>query len=425
MAPLAPLAPLAPSQEDHGPSVADDQQATETIREIRVHGNAEVTDADVIKLAGISLGDTLSPDAISSIEKRLKDSDHFETVEVRKRYRSLDDPTDVAIVLVVHERPGVTSAASGGITSTAGPWHRVTSRLMFFPILSYADGYGFTYGARVSTIDLFGGGERLSVPLTWGGTKRAAIEAERGFKRGPVSRVFATFGIWNRENPHYEIDDQRVELKGRVERQFAHMFRVGVDASRSSVEFGELNDDIWTFGTNVALDTRRDPAFPGNAVYLGAGWSALNVRGTDPINRYETDARGYLRVIGQAVVAGRVQYFTSDATLPPYERLLLGGSSNLRGFGTGTFVGDRMIVTSAELRVPLTSVLHGGKLGVSAFMDVSKIADFDASLKDVRWQRGAGGGLFIIAAPVKINFDIAYGLNGGGTRLNLGTGFSF
>ncbi len=53
-------------------------------------------------------------ESLSAIEKRLKDSDRFETVEVRKRYRSLDDPTDVAIVLVVHERPGVTSATSTG-----------------------------------------------------------------------------------------------------------------------------------------------------------------------------------------------------------------------------------------------------------------------------------------------------------------------
>jgi hypothetical protein len=423
--PSAAALDASPDPPKHGPFVADEQQAVETIHEIRVHGNAAVTDEDVIKLAGVAVGDTIGPDAVKGIEKRLKDSDRFETVEVRKRYRSLDDPTDVAIVLVVHERPGVTSAASGGIQSTSSPWHRVTSRLMFFPILSYADGYGFTYGGRVSTIDLLGAGERLSVPLTWGGTKRAAIEAERGFKTGPLSRLFGSFGIWNQENPHFEIDDQRVELKGRAERQIAQMFRVGVDASRSTVEFGDLNDDMWTVGTDAALDTRRDPSFPGNAVYLGAGWSALNVRGAERINRYQTDARGYLRVIRQAVVAGRVQYFTSDATLPPYERLLLGGSANLRGFRTGTFIGDRMLVTSTELRVPLTSVLHGAKLGVSAFMDVSKIAEFEANLKDAEWHRGAGGGIFVIAPLVKLNFDIAHGFDGGGTRLNLGTGFSF
>jgi hypothetical protein len=413
------------SRESKGPFVEDEQPPGETIHEIRVHGNAAVPDADIIKLAGISLGDPVDATSVTTIEKRLKESDRFETVEVRKRYRSLDDPTDVAIVLVVHERPGVTSATSTSANPVSGSWNRLTNRLMFFPILSYADGYGFTYGGRVSTIDLLGAGERLSVPLTWGGTKRAALEAERSFKTGPISRVFSSFGIWNRENPHYDLDDQRVELKGRVERQFAQIVRVGLDASRSSVEFGSDNDEIWTIGTNVVLDTRSDPAFPGNAVVLGAGWSALNVRGLDRINRYDTDARGYLRVVGQAVLAGRIQYFNTDATLPPYERLLLGGSSNLRGFRTGTFAGDRMVVTSGEFRVPLTSVLNGAKLGVSVFMDAGKTVDIEASLKDAAWQKGAGAGVFIIAPLIKINFDVAYGLNGGGTRLNLGTGFSF
>jgi hypothetical protein len=418
-----------PTEVTHGPFVRDEEQqpATETIREIRVHGNAAVTDADVVKLAGVAVGDPLTPESLQLVEKRLKDSDRFETIEVRKRYRSIDDPTDVALVLVVHERPGVTSApGGGGITKASRPWHRaITDRFMFFPILSYEDGYGFTYGARFSTVDLLGWGERLSTPLTWGGTKRAAIEFERTFKTGPLTRVFSSFGIWNRENPHFEIDDQRVELRGRAERQFLHMVRVGVDASRSSVSFGQLDDQIWTFGTNAVFDTRGDPAFPGNAVLLGAGWSQLNVRGQETINRYNTDARGYLRVVRQAVVAARAQYFTSDATLPPYERLLLGGPSNLRGFGTGTFDGDRMIVTSAELRVPITSVIHGAKFGVDVFTDASKVADVGTSLGDVTWRRGAGAGIFVIAPLVKINVDVAHGFDGGGTRVTLGTGFSF
>jgi len=426
-----PVAGVSDATTPHGPFVADDDQqpAAETIREIRVHGNAAVTDADVLKLAGIAVGDPLTPDSLKLVEKRLKDSGRFETIEVRKRYRSIDDPTDVALVLVVHERAGVTSVPATGGTGPgriSRPWHRgITDRVMFFPILTYEDGYGFTYGARFSTIDLLGAGERLSTPLTWGGTKRAAVEFERTFKTGPLTRVLSSFGIWNRTNPHFEIDDQRVELKGRAERQFAHMVRVGVDASRSSVSFGTLDDQIWTFGTNAVLDTRGDPAFPGNAIVLGAGWSRLNVRGHDPINRYNTDTRGYLRVIRQSVVAGRFQYFTSDAALPPYERLLLGGSSSLRGFRTGTFDGDRMIITSAELRVPITSVLSGAKLGVEVFTDTSKVANFDESLRDARWRHGAGAGIFIIAPLVKINLDVAHGLDGGGTRVSLGTGFSF
>jgi hypothetical protein len=36
----------------------------------------------------------------------------------------------------------------------------------------------------VSTVDLLGAKERLSVPLTWGGTRRAALEFERTLKSG-------------------------------------------------------------------------------------------------------------------------------------------------------------------------------------------------------------------------------------------------
>jgi hypothetical protein len=413
--------------DGHGPFVDDaqaDPQAAEVIREVRIHGNAWLTDDEVLKLAGVTVGERLAPAAEKAIEQRLKESRRFETVEVRKRYRSLDDPTDVALVLVVHERPGVRSAASGGTGKAPPAWRRLTSRLMFFPIVNYDDGYGLTYGGRVSAVNLLGAGERLSVPLTLGGTKRAAIEVERTFKTGPLTRVFSSLGIWNRENPHFNLDDQRVELKARAERQFAQLFRTGVEATRSSVSFGQLDDHLWTIGADAAVDTRGDPAFPGNAVVLGGGWSALHVRGASKINRYKADVRGYLRLIGQSVLAARLQYDTTDATLPPYERLLLGGASNLRGFRAGAFDADRMAITSGELRVPITSVLHGAKLGVTAFIDAAKAVDFGARLQDAEWHRGAGGGIFLIAPLVRLNLDIAHGFSGG-TRVNIGTGFSF
>src|SRR5688572_22187078 len=86
----------------------------EVIREIRVHGNAAIGDAEVLKIAGIALGATLGADGVEQITRRLKDSGWFETVDVRKRYRSLTDPTDVAIILVVHEKPSVTASPTTG-----------------------------------------------------------------------------------------------------------------------------------------------------------------------------------------------------------------------------------------------------------------------------------------------------------------------
>jgi hemolysin activation/secretion protein len=159
---------------------------------------------------------------------------------------------------------------------------------------------------------------------------------------------------------------------------------------------------------------------------LAAGWNALHVRRLDlPINQYTTEARGYLGVIRQVVLAGRVQYSSADRTLPDYERLLLGGASNLRGFRTGTFDGDRMFVSSAELRVPITSVLSGAKLGLTAFMDAGKAFSVGQQMKDAAWHQGVGGGIFLIATVLKINVDVGHGLRDGDTRVHLSSGFSF
>jgi len=201
--------------------------------------------------------------------------------------------------------------------------------------------------------------------------------------------------------------------------------RLGVDASRSSVTFGALDDRLWTVGANVALDTRADPAFPRNAVLLGTGWSALHVRGQPRIHRYASEARGYVGLLGQSVLAARVQHTRADAPLPPYEKLLLGGASSVRGFRTGTFIGDETLTASVELRVPVTSVISGAKLGVSAFVDAGKAVDAGHRFHEAKWRRGVGAGVYVIASVLRINLDVARGLDGGRTRLHLSSGFAF
>jgi surface antigen Omp85-like protein len=442
--PAASPAPPIPAVTDEevegsGPFVQEAAQpaappaqpaAQEVIGEIRIHGNAYLTDKEVLDLAGVAVGQPLPADGVDAIAKRLKASNRFETIDVRKRYRSLTSTSDIALVLLVHERPGVGSAVAVDIPGVPDAVSRrpgrLRSKVMFLPILNYADGYGFTYGGRVSTVDLLGIDERLSVPLTWGGTRRAALEFERLFKTGPLTRVDSSVAIWNRENPRFEIRDQRVEVRGRAERVFADVLRTGVEASHSTISFADLDDRLWTIGTSVTLDTRLDPAFPGNAVLLTAGWTGLNFREVpDPVNRYTADARGYLRVFRQIVVAGRAQYVAADRTLPPYERLLLGGASSVRGFDTGAFDGDRTLAASAEIRVPITSVLSGAKLGVTAFMDAGKVWNVGQSADAVEWHRGAGGGVFLIASIVRINLDIAHGLKTGDTKVHLSSGFTF
>jgi outer membrane protein assembly factor BamA len=399
------------------------QAPVEKIAEIRVHGNVTLDDAAVIALAGITLGSPLEANGLDAIKKRLQDSGRFDTIEVRKRYRTMA-MDEIAIVLLVHERPGLTK---DGLPPTVA--RRIRGQLQFFPILSYDEGYGFTYGARFSFVNALGRGTRLSIPFTGGGTKRIAIEADRTFRTGPLTRLSGSFGYAERENPHFDVDDGRIEVKARAERRLFDMLTLGGNIARTRVTFSPVREQFWTPGADVTLDTRRDPAFPSDAILATVAWNRLSPIGTssfggDAIDRYRLDARGYKRVFRQNVVAVRAQYDTASAPLPPYEQWLLGGS-NLRGTPAGSYAGDKRFLWSAEARVPFSSPLNRGRTGFNVFMDGGAIVRHDEKIFDAPRFRSAGAGLFLNFAVINLNLNVARSLDTKRTRVHFGTGFTF
>ena len=78
--------------------------AQETIAEIRVHGNHTTPDADVIGLSGLKPGDPATDARLAEAEQALRKSNRFDNVEVRKRFRSIDNPSDILIMIVIDER---------------------------------------------------------------------------------------------------------------------------------------------------------------------------------------------------------------------------------------------------------------------------------------------------------------------------------
>jgi len=400
-------------------------QAREIIAEVRVHGNATLSDDAVLKLAGIVPGTALDAEGTAAIEKRLRDSSRFDQVEVRKRYRTLA-MDEVALVLVVHERAGL--SATGEPPS---PLRRFRNRLMFFPILRYDDGYGWTYGGQTAVVDALGKGTRLSVPLSWGATKRAAIEADRTFKTGPLTRLTGTFGVTQRENPHFGVDDRRTAVSARAERRLFDVVTLGGEIGRTHLTFEPVHDRFWTTGADATVDTRRDPSFPSDAVLASASWTRLHAIDTtsfgapgDSVDRYRFDARGFKRLFGQNVIAVRAEYDTASAPLPQYEQWLLGGSS-LRGVPSGAFAGDRRFLWSAELRVPFSSPFSVGRVGFNVFMDGGATAAYGERIWDQPRHKSAGAGLFLIATVLQLNLDVSRSIDGKSTRVHFGTGFTF
>ena len=158
--------------------------SSEVITELRIHGNYSVPDADVIQMVGIAPGDRIGPDTLDTIVARLRASGRFDDVEVRKRYTSLTRSDEVALIVVVHERP-----ASVKRNRVVRALYAASRQALVMPILDYAEGHGFTYGARVSLVDVLGERGRLTVPLTLGGTRQVALELEKRFDVGVVHAI--------------------------------------------------------------------------------------------------------------------------------------------------------------------------------------------------------------------------------------------
>jgi outer membrane protein assembly factor BamA len=397
-------------------------QSSETLGEVRVHGNHTTPDADILAIAGLVVGAPLTDAGLREAEARLTRSGRFDNIDVRKRYRSIDNPNDILVVILVDEVAGITTD-----DLTPGPLKRLRSLGMWLPVLDYADGYGFTYGARVTFVDTLGKRSRISVPLTWGGDRRAGIEVERAFSRGPFTRIHGAATINRRMNPHFEIADRRSEVRGRVERAFAPWLRAGAGARYTNVDFGGLDQTYVVPSGDVTLDTRTDPGFPRNAVHATATIERLRFDGGASIRRISTDVHGYIGLFGSTVLALRAANVNASQMVPAFEQSLLGGTANLRGFDFGYRAGDNLSVISAEVRVPLTSPLLVGRFGVKGFSDAGTVYPAGARLSDQPFDRGAGGGVFMSWAVVNVGLDVAWPISTGSgkPKWHFGLGVTF
>ena len=295
---------------------------------------------------------------------------------------------------------------------------------MWLPVLSFEDGYGFTYGVRFGFVDVLGRRTRVSVPLTWGGERQATVDVERRFTRGPFTRIVADAGVTRRENPALEIGDRRAGVGVRAERAVSSWFRIGATGRLADVQFGDIADRLRSAGVEATLDTRRDPAFPRNAVFATATVEHEWFDHAEDTPRVLTDVRGYVGVVRQVVFVARVQQAWSANPLPLFEQPLLGGAASLRGFPLGYRIGDRLAAASAELRMPITSPLRVARTGIAVFTDAGTVYGADESLTNATWDRSVGAGFFVTAPVLSMRIDVAHGIDAG-TRAHFTFGLAF
>ncbi|MCC7243338.1 MAG: BamA/TamA family outer membrane protein [Acidobacteria bacterium] len=387
---------------------------TGVVESVIVHGNHTTPTADVLAIAGDLAGREATDALFAEVTARLVQSGRFAGVDVRRRLLSLDDDSRVLVVIVVDEHEGISDE-----DLTPGPLKRFRAGGMWLPVLDYQEGYGFTYGARVSFVDRLGPRSRISVPLTWGGGRQAGLEVERAFAGGRLSRVVGGAEVTRREHPFYEVGDTRRGIWGRVETAPRAWLRGGAGARRARVSFGDVDDTLVTSGVDVTLDTRRDPALPRNAVYASAGIERLafdarsladvgGATGPRAAGRLSIDVRGYLGLVGQAVLAVRAQSVTASRRLPEYEQQMLGGVASLRGHDVGSQVGDNLAAVSVEVLAPLTSPLTLAHAGLKVFVDRGAVYAAGERLADRRLEWGYGAGWFLNATVFSLGIDLGW-----------------
>ncbi len=423
VAPVAPVEPVEPAEpvEPVKPvePVEPAKPVTPVIRDIRVHGNHTTPDADVLAIAAVVVGEPATDALLRDAERRLRASGRFAGAEVRRRFRSLDDPSDVLVLVLVEEWPATTEN-----DLTPGAWKRLTRAGMWLPVLGYEDGYGFTYGARVTLVDALGPQSRVSAPLTWGGDRRIAVEAQRVFAHGPFTRVEGAAALGRRVNPYFALPDTRRDIGARGERALMPWLRAGAGARVAHVSFGGDDSRVTSAGADLVVDTRRDPAFPRDAVHAVIGWEHLWFEGGRSAGRWSTDVEGFVGMGRHAVLAVRAVSTRASEPLPPYEWQLLGGATSLRGYRAGHRAGDNLALVSAELRVPLTSPLSLGRAGAKVFVDAGAAYASRTSWRDAAFERGIGGGLFAGATVLSAALDVAWS-EAGKARLHAAIGVRF
>lgn len=411
-----------------GPQGPAPQHGAETVASIQVQGNTATPDDEVRRLAGVRIGMPFDAETVDAVAVRLRKAGTFERVEVRKRFASIADPSQIVLVIVVDEGP-VKIVMTGDPDRPTRVVRKRMPNLLVMPIFGREDGVGITYGARLTLPDpkWMGMRSRITVPMSWGATKQAGVDLEKRLDAGVIDRVTAGVTISRRTNPAFAEDDDRTQVFLRGEREFARVLRLAASTGWQRASFEGVTDRFTHVGGDVIVDTRVDPILARNAVYGRASWEHLAF-GDGPagaghyrggVNRTALEGRGYLGLVGQAVLAGRVLREDSDRALPAYLQPQLGGLSTLRGFRAGSAVGDTLVAMSAEVVLPLTSPIRAGKFGVTAFIDRGTVYAKGERFGDESLQTGYGGSVWFAAALFRLNVAVAQG-RGATTRVHVG-----
>ena len=126
--------------------------AAQIVAGIQIQGNTATPDEVLRRLAGVEIGMPFDDTTPAAVAERLRKAKHFDKVDVLKRYASIEDPSQIMLVIIVDEGP-VKIVMTGDAASPTRVERKRLPNILALPILRHEDGYGLTYGARLTLPD--------------------------------------------------------------------------------------------------------------------------------------------------------------------------------------------------------------------------------------------------------------------------------
>jgi outer membrane protein assembly factor BamA len=207
----------------------------------------------------------------------------------------------------------------------------------------------------------------------------------------------------------------------------------------------DRDERIGAYQQGLVVDLRDHPIAPR----LGAYGELRTTEGTKYAgSTYDyvsvlSDLRGYVPLVGGAVLAAHARFGAIYGDVPATERLFAGGANSQRGFSerrlapsrsgsvrerdldqlctqddmpedctsrTVPYGGAGMIEASIEARVPITTI-KDMPLGAVVFLDGGDVTEAPGQLDptDLHWAIGGGLRLLTLVGPVRL--DVGYRLN--------------
>ena len=176
----------------------------------------------------------------------------------------------------------------------------------------------------------------------------------------------------------------------------------------------------------LTWDSRDEPALParGGLLALEGRYYPAIMDVSEPYGGVRGSASINIR-LGGPVLSLKARAEKVWGTYPYFDGTRLGGATSLRGFTLDRFVGDASILTSAQLRLPVTDffVLLPGTLGIHGLIDAGRV--YLEGEETDKWHVAVGGGVWLSVFEPKytLGLTVAQSEDRVGFYLSMGAGY--